>query len=104
MARYETVGQLFDVEPTQWGLRGDPYLWRQMGTHFSSMQLPESVVELRELFERAFELITGHPLSSADCFFVEGFAHGGMSSGQISPEYWRDKVLPLLLNRYALAE
>jgi hypothetical protein len=104
MAPYETVGQLLDVEPVQWGLRGDPYLWRQMRTHFSSMPLPASVVELRGLLERAFESLTGHPLSGVDCFYVEGFAHGGQSSGLISPEFWREKALTLLLNRYALAE
>jgi len=33
------VADLFDPEPEQWGLRGDPYLWREMKETFAETQL-----------------------------------------------------------------
>lgn len=31
--------------------------------------------------------------------FLSQYAHGGMSSGQISGEFWVERALPLLLER-----
>ena len=101
MTRTETVASLFQEEPTQWGLRGDPYLWREMHHHFERVPLPATADELSDLIETAFESLTGHSTSAGNHFFIERFSHGGMSSGHISPEFWRDKAMPLLLARYA---
>ena len=96
-----TVASLFQEEPIQWGLRGDPYLWREMAQYFEHTPLPATAEELRVLIETAFESLTGQPISIDKHFFVERFSHGGMSSGHISPEFWRDKAIPLLLARYS---
>lgn len=32
--------------------------------------------------------------------YVEEFSHGGMSSGQLSGEFWIDKGIPLIVSRY----
>jgi hypothetical protein len=98
-----TLGQLFDDEPHSWGLRGDPYLWKAMRESFSSVPLPSDAAELEQQLARAFQELTGRPLSTATHFFVEEFAHGGMSSGGISPEFWRERALPLLRARHAEA-
>jgi hypothetical protein len=97
----KTVGSLFQAEPSQWGLRGDPYLSREMGRHFELVPLPATAEELQALIETAFESLTGHPISTGNPVFVERFDHGGMSGGHVSPEFWRDKAIPLLLARYA---
>jgi hypothetical protein len=95
-----TIGELFLEEPHQWGLRGDPHLWRAMREHFAAAPLPPTAAALSQALEAAFLQLTGHPLSATDRFFVERFAHGGMSSGHISPEFWRDTALPLIKSRY----
>ena len=95
------LGELFEDEPTQWGLRGDPYLWREFRAYFENAPMPRSAALLEEEIALAFLLVTGRPMSSPDAFSVDSLAHGGMSSGGISPEFWREKLLPLLRERYA---
>lgn len=101
MSRYRTIGQLFEQEPAQWGLRGDPFLWRKMRGHFSDVPLPSSAAQLEQRIAQAFLELSGQPLSRADHFYVGEFAHGGLSSGTISPAFWRDVALPLLISRHA---
>jgi hypothetical protein len=95
-----TIGELLEPEPRQWGLRGDPYLWRDMRDHLSKTPLPETVDALRDELEKAFLLLSGRAISTADDFRVERFAHGGMSSGFICAAFWRERALPLLTERF----
>jgi len=81
-------------------LRGDPYLWREMRLHFEQTPLPATADELDTLIEVTFETLTGHSISAKQPFFIERFSHGGMSSGQVSPDFWRDTVIPLIRARY----
>ncbi len=97
---HQTIGGLFEEEPDQWGLRGDPFLWREMREFFAEVPLPSTSSLLVEHLEAAFQRFTGHPISTADFFFIERFAHGGMSSGHIAPEFWRNQAIPLLLERF----
>lgn len=101
MNRYNTIGQLFEEEPSQWGLRGDPFLWRKMRDHLSEVPLPADVTELEATIASAFLELTDHPISDTENFYVEEFAHGGMSSGSICLEFWRERAIPLLRKRYA---
>jgi hypothetical protein len=101
MSLKKHIGDLFEEEPKQWGLRGDPFLWRELRAHFVDTPIPSSAEIFEQELERAFVLLSGHPLSSSAHFRVERFAHGGMSSGGISPEFWRESALPILKNRYA---
>lgn len=101
MSEPRTVAQLFEPEPRTWGLRGDPYLWRQMRERFASTPWPAGVEELERQIGEAFAALTGRPLATPEHFFVEAFAHGGMSSGLVDPSFWREQALPLLRARYA---
>ena len=103
MTSLRTVASLFDKEPAQWGLRGDPHLWREMRTHFAQTPLPDSADELVTLLESTFKSLTGHPITESQAFFVEHFDHGGMSGGHIDPNFWLEKAIPLLRARYAEA-
>jgi molybdenum cofactor cytidylyltransferase len=58
-----TISELFEVEPTKWGLRGDPHLWREMSARFEQTPLPDSEDELVAHIEEAFLALTGIPLS-----------------------------------------
>jgi hypothetical protein len=100
MNRYGFIGQLFEEEPIQWGLRGDPYLWRKMQAHFSESPLPANAAELVKAIEKGFLELSDQLISHADNFHVMECSHGGMSSGIICPEFWRMNALPLLHSRY----
>ncbi|MGG6296193.1 hypothetical protein ACQ4M4_17530 [Leptolyngbya sp. AN02str] len=99
MPKYKTVGDLFEKTPRQWGLRGDPHLWSAMRDRFANTPIPAIASDLETLIEQAFEELTGKPISTPDLFYDERFAHGGMSSGCISPPFWRDTAIPMLKAR-----
>jgi hypothetical protein len=80
----------------QWGMRGDPYLWHALREHFAGEPLPATEERLDELVAAAFAELTGQPLTTADAFFVQRFAHGGMSSGYVMPAWWRGTALAFL--------
>ncbi|WP_428380962.1 hypothetical protein [Nevskia ramosa] len=95
-----SIATLFSPEPFQMGLRGDWYLWGEMAERFQGMPLPKSSPELSAALEEMFEKLTGRPLSHSGHLYLERHAHGGMSSGGISTEFWRERGLPLLLSRF----
>ena len=103
MADERRVGPLFDPDPWQWGLRGDPHLWWHMAEVLSGEPCPETTAQLAALIERTFETLTGASWATAEPFYLEQYAHGGMSSGYVSPDWWRETGLPLLLERFAAA-
>ena len=41
---------LFDPEPAQWGLRGDPWVWRAMRDHLAGAGTPRSAGEAGRIF------------------------------------------------------
>lgn len=100
--RYK-LHQLMAQRPQQWGLRGDPFLWDAMFASLQDTPLPATAAELDALIAGSFEAITGRSmLNTAEAFFVEQFAHGGMSSGYVDPRWWRETALPLLRGRLSL--
>lgn len=62
--------------------------------------MPETADELVALIEATFESLTGHTISESEIFFIERFSHGGMSSGYVSPEFWMDKIIPMMRERF----
>lgn len=95
-----TIADLFQKKPGQWGLRGDPYLWDEMANHFVSIPLPDSTIQLEQLLSQAFETLTGQPITSEKFIAVDRFPRSGMSGGLVSPEFWRETAVPVLLTRY----
>lgn len=98
-----TIASLFEDEPWQWGLRGDPYLWREMRAHFEAVPLPAEPDELTRMLTEIFESLTGHSPQSDHPVRVERFCHGGMSSGMVSPPWWMAQGFPLLRSRHPAA-
>ena len=96
----ETLNHSFDKHPEQWGLRGDPSLWAELQTHFNSNEMPSSVSEFRAQLETIIQQLTGCDLDSDDAVFVPRYDAGGMSSGHVSPEFWREFAIPLLCERF----
>ena len=92
------ISIIFKSKPESWGLRGDPYLWDELEEVFSVIYFPCSKSEFINYFETYFEKLTGNPFRGDD-FEVEKYAKGGMSSGQISMEFWKNRGLQLLISR-----
>lgn len=91
---------IFEDEPNSWGLRGDPYLWREMKQSLKDVKLPDSQQSLKELIEQTYETLTGFSITHEEHVHIERFAHGGMSSGMVSQHFWMKEAIPLLLSRY----
>ena len=106
MRKPNSFAALFNPEPTQWGLRADPYLWRAMARALRKRPFPETADQLADLIEQEFKRLTGSPLceaqhvSTEESIYVKRYARGGMSSGHISPYFWSVTALPLLRSRF----
>ena len=95
------MSALFDPEPQTWGLRGDPYLWLALRARLAGEDVPASAGELAGLLYAAFRELAGIDLASdpATSVYREQCALGGMSSGMISLDTWRQRLMPLLVER-----
>jgi hypothetical protein len=100
------MADLFDPEPGTWGLRGDPYLWRALREHLSEVDIPESAEGVVRLLNAAFAELAGLDLASdmASSAYRAQYARGGMSSGMISLDAWREQLIPILVERARLLE
>jgi hypothetical protein len=95
------MADLFDPEPRTWGLRGDPYLWQALREHLAGTDIPASTGEVVNLLQAAFGELTGLDLGCdpAPSVYLEQYARGGMSSGMISLDTWRERFMPMLAER-----
>jgi hypothetical protein len=95
------MSALFDTEPRTWGLRGDPYLWHDLRAHLAGRDVPASAGELTDLLYEAFRELVGTDLASDPATSVhrDQYAHGGMSSGMICLDAWRQRLMPMLAER-----
>jgi hypothetical protein len=106
MSKKANLFAIFRSEPMQWGLRGDPFLWRDMKRTLKAISFPATEADLIALLEKTFRELTGHELPNKktieeeDSIFVEAYSHGGMSSGHVSIEFWRNVAIPMLCSRY----
>lgn len=95
------VSDLFTPEPKQWGLRGDPYLWREMAASLADVETPISFEDLDWRITSKFRELTGTTRATTKSpIFIERYDQGGISSGMISPEFWDSTGLPELRKRY----
>ncbi len=94
---------MFEQEPTQWGLRGDPLLWRELKSRLKHVEMPDTPDELKKALETEFESCTGHSIKEREAFTIERFKNHGMSSGGISPIFWNEVAFPLLVSRHRMA-
>ncbi len=65
---------------------------------------PSRESELVLLIEAIFQQLTGTSISSSQPIYVEKYAQGGMSSGNVSPQFWRETAMPLLRSRYTRSQ
>jgi len=87
-------------QPQQWGLRGDPFLWKELQEHFATGGLPENQEEFVAQVESKIKDLTSSDLGGDQPIFVARYDAGGMSSGHISPEWWRATGISLLIRQF----
>ena len=98
----DSVGRLFEADPTPWGLRGDTYLWLVLRAEFATTPLPGDARELEAMIRAAADTIVGSSLAHADDrIYVAEFDPGhGMSAGSVLPSWWNGRGIPFLLDRF----
>lgn len=95
MMNNKSVAIIFHPKLERWGLRGDPFLWEHLMDFFKMISLPCDEKEFVTLFEKEFKRVAKKDFHGKDNIYVEQFAHGGMSSGQISMEFWKSVAFPV---------
>jgi hypothetical protein len=95
---------LFAEEPAQWGLRGDPPLWRDMLEFLFGQPFPKTSDAFQDVLHLAFRELTGMDVDHPGPIYIEKYSIGGMSSGQVDPAFWRERAFPLLTSRFDLID
>lgn len=96
---WTVVSDLFDPAPTQWGLRGDMFLWMELRHALCHVPFPECTETLDLIVTSAITALVGEEMNSRSQFFVKRFAFGGMSSGALSGQFWLEEFVPQLKQR-----
>lgn len=94
-----TVVKIFSERPKQWGYRGDPLLWDDLEQVFREVQLPCDEAYFLEKLYASIEEMTGQRLDVGEDIGVERYDHGGLSSGKISYDFWKNRAIPILVDR-----
>lgn len=94
-SEFETLG-------IKWGLRGDPYLWDELKKSVISHSEFSSEDEFIEFIEQKFNELTKKGKISDDRtkVFIDSFQSEGMSGGLVSLTAWKERLLPLLSERF----
>lgn len=92
----------FYPTPEKWGLRGDFYLWENLRGAMKKGTPTNNVEKFEAKLIKLFREKTGRSLFYKDIIYIDKYAHGGMSSGMISTDWWRNEAIPLLISRYTI--
>ena len=95
-----TVSEFFEPRPAQWGFRGDEILWYRMKDHFGETPLPDGIDDLVDMIDAAFREEVGTSILALEEGLVSHLRAGGMSSGMVSGDVWRDRAMPVLIQRF----
>jgi hypothetical protein len=91
----------FEQQPHQWGLRGDPYLWRELCDTLAARPKPRTRSEFEDLLVREWNRLTGVDIAvtTEDAVRIQRYPTSGMSGGFVSPPTWRERLIPILVER-----
>jgi hypothetical protein len=98
------VSKYFDPEPIQWGLRGDPQLWRDMKQKTANTKIPKTGNAFEKLLHKLFKKLTGEDPQKGKSIYVKKYETIGMSKGFICSDFWLDTGFSLLIQRYIESE
>ena len=95
---------LFEVKPAQWGMRGDPYFWGHLKDLIDGKEDIATPDDLERFIKNEFYSLSGNKKEMtgawSEFIIVDRFAHGGMTSGGVSGEWWIEDGIPLLKSRF----
>ena len=98
------MSDLFDPQMERWGYRADPIVWKRMKYEFRGEPLPADQEIMERRVVSKFAEITGADMFSLvdeEAYIkLPEFSRGGLSSGLVSPHFWREVALPELVTRY----
>jgi molybdenum cofactor cytidylyltransferase len=81
----------------------DPNLWRELRKRFLDYGVSKTLEDFDSELALQFQEMVGVPFTtSQENVFIDRYDKGGMSSGHISPEWWREIGIPLLRERFIL--
>ena len=88
---------IFAVAPETWGLRGDPYFWEYLRDLIDEKEI-KAGDDIEALVKDEYFALSGKEMTgeTGDFVRIERFAHGGMSSGGLSGQWWLNNGIPLL--------
>lgn len=94
------VSEVF-IEPKQWGLRGDPFLWEHIKSCYTAVEIPYPTERLKEDILKLFKDAAGELPVRGKHYLMKALpkASTGMSAGYLSADFWLDEAIPLLTER-----
>lgn len=92
------LSEAFEKKPQQWGLRGDPHLWADM-SRLCALPAEASLRQIHSHLLGLFVGLTGGSMDAEGSIRVDRYDSGGMSGGHVSPRFWRERGIPMLLRR-----
>ena len=95
----ESITNEIFKKPTQYGLRGDPYLWKELEILSISKEI-KNEEGFRHFLIQNIERIISNKLEKGKSIFVAKYNFGGMSGGSISCDFWLDKGIPILMSQF----
>lgn len=78
-----SVALIFSKPSSSWGLRGDPFYWIYLEELFVKSLIPMDVDYFEKIIKSKYIIISGGK-NMGQRTYIKKFAHGGMSSGEVS--------------------
>ncbi len=91
---------LFVEQPQNYGCRGDYYFWDHLEQYFQKHPELTERKDIEETIKLEFKKMSGVELTTDTMPCVQELAHGGMSSGYLSGNFWLNTAIPLLQERF----
>mgnify|MGYP003302631825 CR=1 FL=1 len=91
---------LFVERPQKYGYRGDYYFWEFLQQYFYKHPELSEKKDIEETIKQQFRKMSNMELTTEAMPCVQEFAHGGMSSGYLSGDFWLNTAIPLLQKRF----
>ena len=89
---------VFERKPSHWGMRGDPFMWDELQKLCIGESLEIDEAGIVVMVSDHFKAVTGKVLTYDTNAYVERYAHGAMSSGQICGMFWLSRGITMLLD------
>lgn len=90
----------FNDRPQDWGHGADAHLWDEL----ARLSNVPAIASLQQIHAHLLDLFAGLTGSSLDANFptqVDRYKATGEKDGPVSPQFWAEKAIPLLLRRCA---